>query len=46
MELFSISKTESGLHIESFPDAVKVVTNNGPEAKRAADLAPEKQTTS
>ena len=39
MEQFSISKTESGLYIEGFPDAVKVVTINGPEAKRLADLS-------
>jgi hypothetical protein len=38
MEHFAISKTESGLRIEGFPDAVKVVTINGPEAKRVADL--------
>lgn len=39
MEQFAISKTESGLHIEGFPDAVKVVTISGPEAKRLADLS-------
>ncbi len=43
MEHFSISKTESGLHIEGFPDAVKVITINGPEAKRVADLTLHKE---
>ncbi len=43
MEHFAISKTESGLHIEGFPDAVKVVTINGPEAKRVADLSLHKE---
>jgi len=39
MEHFTISKTEAGLHIEGFPDAVKVVVIDGREAKRLADLA-------
>lgn len=38
MEHFAISKRESGFHIEGFPDAVKVVMIDGPEAKRLADL--------
>jgi len=29
MEHFTISKTEAGLHIEGFPDAVKVVVIDG-----------------
>lgn len=43
MEHFAISKTESGLHIEGFPDAVKVLAINGPEAKRLADLSLQKE---
>ena len=43
MEHFAISKMESGLRIEGFPDAVKVVTINGPEAKRVADLSLHKE---
>lgn len=43
MEHFAISSTESGLHIEGFPDAVKVITINGPEAKRVADLSLHKE---
>lgn len=39
MEHFTISKTEAGLHIEGFPDAVKVVLIDGREAKRLADLS-------
>lgn len=39
MEQFPISKTHSGLHIEGFPHAVKVIAINGPEAKRLADLS-------
>ena len=39
MEHFTISKTEAGLHIEGFPDAVKVVVIDGQEAKRLADLS-------
>lgn len=43
MDHFAISKTEAGLHIEGFPDAVKVVTINGPEAKWLADLSLHKE---
>lgn len=39
MEQFFISKMESGIHMEGFPDAVKVVKINGSEAKRLADLS-------
>ena len=39
MEHFPISRTDTGLHIEGFPDAVKVVRLNGLKAKRLADLA-------
>ena len=39
MEYYTISKTENGLHIEGFPDAVKVVGIDGHEAKRLADLS-------
>jgi hypothetical protein len=39
MENFQISQTADGLHIEGFPDAVKVVAIYGDEAKKLADLA-------
>jgi hypothetical protein len=39
MEQFAISKTEAGLHIEGFPDAVKAIAVDGQEAKRLADLS-------
>jgi hypothetical protein len=39
MEHFAISKTEAGLHIEGFDDAVKVVEIGGQKAKRLADLS-------
>ena len=39
MEHLAISNTETGLHIEGFPDAVKVVGIDGHEAKRLADLS-------
>ncbi len=39
MEYFGISQKESGLHIEGFPDAEKVVCIDGPQAKRLSDLA-------
>jgi hypothetical protein len=39
MKRYTISKTETGLHIEGFPDAVKVVVIDGREAKRLADLS-------
>ena len=39
MEYFQVSKTDSGLHIEGFPDAVKVVRIDHPRAKRLADFA-------
>lgn len=39
MEQFNISQKESGLHIEGFPDAVKVLRIEGPRAKRLSDLA-------
>ncbi|TCT06366.1 hypothetical protein [Paralcaligenes ureilyticus] len=39
MEHFEISQRESGLHIEGFPDAVKVIAIEGPRSKRLADLA-------
>lgn len=43
MQHFTISKTEAGLYIEGFPDAVKVVGINGREAKRLADLSLHKE---
>lgn len=39
MESFEISKTETGLHVEGFPDAVKLIAINGREAKRLSDLS-------
>jgi len=39
MEHLRISQTDLGLHIEGFPDAVKVIRVDGPHAKRLADLA-------
>jgi hypothetical protein len=39
MEYFEISQKESGLHIEGFPDAEKVICIGGPQAKRLSDLA-------
>jgi hypothetical protein len=39
MEHLDISQRESGLHIEGFPDAVRVLSIEGPRAKRLADLA-------
>ena len=39
MELFEISKKEPGLHIEGFPEAVKVLRIEGLCAKRLSDLA-------
>ena len=39
MEHYSITKIEAGLHIEGFPDAVKVVSIDGHEAKRLSDLS-------
>ena len=43
MDHFAISKTGSGLYIEGFPDAVKVITITGPDAKRVADLSLHKE---
>lgn len=39
MENFEISQRESGLHIEGFPDAVKVIQIDSPDAIRLSDLA-------
>jgi len=39
MEHFGISKTDTGLHIEGFPDAVKVIRLDSPQAQRLSDLA-------
>jgi hypothetical protein len=39
MERFSITKTDSGFHIEGFPEAVKVFAIEGLQSKRLADLA-------
>ena len=39
MEHFEISQKNSVLHIEGFPDAVKVISIGGPLAKHLSDLA-------
>lgn len=39
MEQFPIAKTAEGLHVEGFPDAVKVVALDGAAARKVADLA-------
>jgi len=39
MEKFPISKADTGLHIEGFPDAVKVIQLDNPKAQRLSDLA-------
>ena len=39
MENFEISQRESGFHIEGFPDAVKVIKIDSPDAIRLSDLA-------
>lgn len=39
MENYKISQRESTLHVEGFPDAIKVIAIEGPRSKRLADLA-------
>ena len=39
MENLDLSQRDSSLHIEGFPDAVKILDIEGPLAKRLADLA-------
>jgi hypothetical protein len=39
MEHFSVSKKETGLHVDGFPDAVKLVRLDDKKARRIADLA-------
>jgi hypothetical protein len=39
MERLQTLQTDSGLHLEGFPDAVKIIRVDGPHAKRLADLA-------
>jgi hypothetical protein len=39
MENFDISQKDTHLHIEGFPDAVKVISIDGPYANRLSDLA-------
>lgn len=43
MEHFEITQKGAGLHIEGFPDAVKVVHIESPDAVRLSDLALHKQ---
>ena len=38
MENLSITKTASELHVEGFPEAVKVIRIDGPQSKRLSDL--------
>jgi hypothetical protein len=39
MDAISFSRTDSGVHVEGFSDAIKVIHLHGPKAKRLADLA-------
>lgn len=39
MELFPLRETDTGLHIEGVPDAVKVVRIDGANAQRLADMS-------
>jgi hypothetical protein len=39
MESYPVSQTATGLHIDGFPNAVRVVRISGPKVKRLADLA-------
>ncbi|GAB2947926.1 hypothetical protein [Aquaspirillum soli] len=43
MEHYTISQTDTGFHIDGFPDGVKLIGINGPEAKRLADLSLHKE---
>jgi hypothetical protein len=38
MEFYSVTEVEGGLHIEGFPDAVKLIKLDGPKARRVSDL--------
>lgn len=38
MEHLKISKTDTGIHIDGFPDAVNIIQIKGPRSKRLADL--------
>lgn len=39
MDFLSLSRTDSGLHIDGFPDAVRVIALSGDAANEIADLA-------
>jgi hypothetical protein len=39
MERYQVSRTDSGLQIEGFPDGVRAIALEGPRAQRLADLA-------
>lgn len=39
MEHLKVSQTDTGVHLEGFPDAIKVIKIDGPLAKRLSDLA-------
>jgi hypothetical protein len=39
VESMRITHTDTGLHIEGFPDAVQVIQLNGPKARHLADLS-------
>ncbi len=39
MESFEIRRTDAGIHVEGFPDAVKLIRLDGQKAKRLSDLA-------
>ena len=39
MEQYSVTRADSGFHVEGFPDAAKLIRLEGPRARRLADLA-------
>ena len=39
MEFLPISKTNSGIHVEGYPDAAKLIKLDGPDTKRLASLS-------
>ena len=38
MEYFQVTKTETGIHVEDIPDAVKLIRLEDPISRRLADL--------
>jgi hypothetical protein len=43
MEHYSVTRTDNGLHIEGFPDGIKVIALDNPKARRISDLLLHKQ---